>query len=55
MSRAGHPASCATSGSVGSRPATLAEKVVAEAIVKHLELYGWRMEHHPKPAVTATS
>ena len=27
----------------------LAEKIVAEAIVEHLQLCGWRLEHHPKP------
>ena len=30
----------------------LAERTVAEAIVKHLELCGWRLTHHAKPAVT---
>ena len=30
----------------------LAEKIVAEKIVEHLELCGWRLTHHPKPAVT---
>ena len=29
----------------------LAEKIVAEAIVGHLELCGWRLEHKPKPRV----
>ena len=30
----------------------MAEKIVAEAILDHLELCGWRLEHRPKPTVT---
>ena len=30
----------------------LAEKIVAKAIVAHLELCGWRLQHRPKPSVT---
>ena len=30
----------------------LAEKIVAEAIVAHLELCGWRLTHKAKPTVT---
>ena len=30
----------------------LAEKIVAEAAVAHLELCGWRLQHRPKPSVT---
>ena len=33
-------------------PDELAEKIVAEAILDHLELCGWRLEHRPKPTVT---
>jgi hypothetical protein len=29
----------------------LAEKIVAETIVAHLELCGWRLEHRAKPSV----
>ena len=31
----------------------LAERIVAEAIVEHLELCDWRLAHHAKPTVTA--
>ena len=31
----------------------LPEKIVAKAIVEHLELCGWRLEHKAKPTVTA--
>ena len=34
-------------------PPSLAEKIVTEAIVEHLELCGWRLEHRPKTTVTA--
>ena len=34
------------------RAAWHAERIVAEAIVEHLELSGWRLEHRPKPTVT---
>ena len=30
----------------------LAEKIVAERIVEHLELCGWQLTHKAKPAVT---
>ena len=30
----------------------LAEKIVAEAILEHLQLCGWRLTHHAKPTVT---
>jgi hypothetical protein len=30
----------------------LSEKIVAEAILEHLQLSGWRLTHHPKPTVT---
>ena len=30
----------------------LAEKVVAERILEHLERCGWHLEHHAKPAVS---
>ena len=33
-------------------PDDLPEKIVAEAIVEHLELCGWRLEHQPRPTVT---
>ena len=29
----------------------LAEKIVAEAILEHLQLCGWRLEHKTKPGV----
>jgi hypothetical protein len=32
---------------------SLAEKIVAEAILEHLQLCGWRLEHKAKPTVTA--
>ena len=31
----------------------LAERIVAEAILDHLELGDWRLAHHAKPTVTA--
>ena len=30
----------------------MAEKIVAEAIVEHLQLCGWRLERKAKPTVT---
>ena len=30
----------------------LAERVICEAILAHLERCGWRLEHHAKPTVT---
>ena len=47
------PASCATSAS-GCLPdrTGLAETIVAEAILDHLQLCGWRLEHRGKPGVT---
>jgi hypothetical protein len=30
----------------------MAEKIVAEAILEHLQLCGWRLTHHAKPTVT---
>ena len=32
-------------------PDDLPEKIVAEAIVEHLQLCGWRLTHHAKPTV----
>ena len=34
-------------------PSNLAERIVAEAIVEHLELCDWRLAHHAKPTVRA--
>ncbi len=33
-------------------PNGFAEKIVAEAILEHLQLCGWRLEHKAKPTVT---
>ena len=32
-------------------PCNLPDKIVAEAILEHLQLCGWRLEHKAKPAV----
>ena len=31
----------------------MAEKIVAEALLEHLQLCGWRLEHKAKPTVMA--